>query len=85
MPVAANMNPGLSDDDITQRCQQAGIILPPEIVDLYRCYDGMPPSYLEAPQGREYGLYDAYLLLPLDKALQEYEIVVKENIPYNDA
>jgi len=73
-PIAENVNPGLLDSDIARRCQQVGIVLPPELFDLYRYCDGM-----------KYGhdLDGLYTLLSLDAAFQEYE-VVKENAPYYD-
>lgn len=84
MPVASNINSGLPRDEILQRCQQADISLPQELVDLYCFCDGMHPSLLSSDEGVEYGLDGLYLLLPLDDAIREYE-KVKEDALYNDA
>ena len=55
-PMAESMNPGLLDSDITHRCQQGGITLPPELFDLYRYCDGMKDGY---------DIDGLYALLPL--------------------
>lgn len=73
-PMAESMNLGLLDSDITHRCQQGGITLPPELFDLYRYCDGMKDGY---------DIDGLYVLLSLDAAFQEYE-VIKENAPYYD-
>ncbi len=73
-PITENVNPGLSEEAITRQCQRAGIIFPPELLDLYRYCDGMKPGY---------DLDGLYTLLSLDAAFQEYE-VVKENAVYDD-
>lgn len=75
-PVAANINPGLTQQDIMTRCQQVNVTLPSELVELYCYCDGMKPSLLSLPDTGEYGLEDFYLLLPLDEALKEYEKVL---------
>lgn len=73
-PIAENVNPGLLDRDIARRCQQTGIIPSPELLDLYRCCNGM--KY-------ESNLDGLYTLLSLDAAFQEYE-ALKENAVYDD-
>lgn len=83
MPVAKNVNPGLSEDNITQQCQEGNIVLPSELVELYRCCNGMKPSLLLKPGMGEYGLDGRYFLLSLGEALEEYERV-KESAIYND-
>ena len=67
-PVASHLRPGLSKEEIEQRCLAAGVTLPTEISDLYQYCNGVESHYLPS---EDFCLFSVYSFMPLDWALEQ--------------
>jgi len=76
LPFVDLLQPGLSYKEITQKIQSLGIIAPLQLVEFYEFCNGVQS---DGHWTSEVELYQGYWILPLQEAIQQYDLLQRTN------